>query len=466
MFALGFSLIGAALPATATANQLDKPLNVLFLAIDDLRPQTGAYGHDYMHTPNMDRLASQGRLFLRHYVQVPTCGASRYSMLTGQLPVSGQSKGNGAFAITKRGEAPPSLPQWFRNHGYHTVQTGKISHSPDGYAWRRDGYQYHRTGDQLEIPGAWDELITPGGQWKTPWFAFFGYADGYTRRQGYRPPVEHNEVADDGYPDALLAETAVDTLRELSRSDEPFFYAVGLFRPHLPFAAPQKYWDLYDRDTIDMTHVDLKRRGGGEFWAYAHNRSDLDDPGHARMLRQGYFASVSYVDAQVGKILDALDELGLSEHTIVVLWGDHGYHLGERGHWGKHTLHEYSMRSAFMIRAPGMPQTGVPSDSITGSIDIYPTLVELTGLPMPEHLDGTSMLPILRDPSATPTEGVLGFWENGVTLRTDRYRLLGSRLYATEQDPTEDNNIADKNPEVLRALEQQRDAQLEARKAK
>ncbi len=466
LLALGLGLAAAALPATAGADQTDQPLNVLFLSIDDLRPQTGAYGYDYMHTPYMDRLAAQGRLFERHYVQVPTCGASRYSLLSGHLPVSPDSSGHHAFRVVDRGEAPISMPQWFRENGYHTIQTGKVTHSPGGFEFRRDGYQYHRTGDGHELPGAWDEMITPSGEWETPWAAFFGYAGGDTRREGYRPAVEMADVDDTGYPDGILADAAIEKLGELAGADKPFFYAVGLYKPHLPFTAPKKYWDLYDRDEIDMTHVDLSRRGGGEFWTYAHDRSDLDDPNYAKELRHGYFASVSYVDAQVGKILNAVDELGLSNNTIVVLWGDHGFHLGEGGHWGKHTLNEYSMRAAFMIRTPCMSHPGVPSNALTASIDIYPTLVELTGLPMPDHLDGKSMLPILQDPSATTNEAVLGFWRGNTTLRTDRYRLISDRLYETEKDPSEQHDLAEKKPEVVRELKHKRSVLLDARKAK
>ena len=443
----------------------EKRPNVLFFAIDDLRPQTAAYGKTFMKTPHMDRLAAEGRLFQRHYVPVPTCAASRYGLLTGQLPYLPESFGNNAFDIAERGEAPPSFPKWFRDHGYYTVQTGKVTHSPDGYEWRRDGFQYFRTGDTLQIPGAWDELITPAGKWETPWFSFFGYDCGDTRRAGYHPPMESVDVDDQGYPDALLADEAVAQLALLAEREEPFLYAVGFYKPHLPFTAPQKYWDLYDRDEIELTNVDLSRRGGGEFWSYAHSRNDLDDPNYARDLHHGYYASVSYVDAQVGKVLDALDELGLRENTIVVLWGDHGYHLGERGHWGKHTPYEYSMRSAFIIRTPGMLRAGEATEAVTGSVDIYPTLVELAGLPKPAHLDGTSFAAVLDDPDADPVGFALGFWENHITLRNAQYRLVDSRLYETAIDPTEENDLSNQHPEVFNAMRDQRDALLAARMA-
>ncbi len=457
-------LLALSVPLSALAER--RP-NVLFIAVDDLRPQLGAYGNDFMVTPHMDRLAAEGRLFSRHYVAVPTCGASRYALLTGQLPKQELSMGNNAFKLYESGHAPVSLPEWFRTHGYRTVQIGKVSHSADGYRYRQDGPAYHRLGDDAEVPGAWDLLTTPGGKWKTPWAAFFGYDGGDTRRRDFRPALEQADVGDDGYPDALIAETAIDQLTSLAGNDQPFMLFVGFYKPHLPFTAPKSYWDLYDREAIGIGDVDPIQRTAGEFSSYTHEASLPEDPDYARTLRHGYYAATSYADAQVGKVLAAVDTLGLRENTIVVLWGDHGYHLGERGYWGKHTLHEHALRSAFIVRSPGLKQPGVASGALTSSIDIYPTLVELVGLPMPDHLDGASFAALLEDPSAGVRAETLGFWEGETTIRTDRYRLVGDHsLFDHASDPGESVNVAADHPGIVERLSAQRLAVLERRKGR
>ncbi len=460
--------------------------NVLFIAVDDLRPQTRAYGEVGMHTPGMDRLAGEGRLFHRHYVQVPTCGASRYSLLTGQYPKRPESLGNHAFALFEQGHAPASLPEWFRQNGYYTMQTGKVSHSPDGFrddrrriaehgvpdSYRRAPHLHFTNPEDPEVPRGWDAFDTPVGQWQTGWGAFFGYAGGATRNSGESPAVEFVEGGDDSYPDGLMADAVVAALSRLRDRDEPFFYAVGFYKPHLPFTAPKSYWDHYDRDAIELSSVDLSNPRGGEmFGGYSITAADLkENEALARELIHGYFASVSYVDAQIGKVLDALDALGLAENTIVVLWGDHGFHLGELGFWGKHTLHEHSLRSAFIVRRPGMDQPGVATRSIVGTIDIYPTLVELAGLPMPEHLDGLSFAAAVDDPSADPVGFAAGFWRRGHSLRTDRHRLVdqanSSWLFDHRQDPVERQNVAKQEEETVTAMRGQLQSILEARKAR
>ena len=465
----------------------DQKPNILFISVDDLRPQTRADGHQFMVTPNMDRLAETGRLFHRHYVQAPTCGASRYSLLTGQYQKRPASYGNGAFSLFQDGHAPTSLPGWFRQHGYHTMQSGKISHSPDGFrddreriaaggvqnTYRTAPHLHFTNPDDPEVPGAWDEFDTPVGPWQTGWGAFFAYDEGKTRHSGRSPAVEMADVEDAGYPDGLMADAAVAALAKLRNLDKPFFYALGFYKPHLPFNAPRKYWDLYDPAEIDISHVDpLARRGGEFFGAYSITPAQItEDEAKLREVIHGYYACVSYIDAQVGKVLDALDELGLADNTIIVLWGDHGFHLGELGYWGKHTLHEHSMRSAFMMRVPGMPHAGEATHSIVGSVDIYPTLVELAGLPVPDHLDGASFAETLRDPQADPIGFAIGFEsKQSQTLRTHRHRLIeGSgapRLFDHESDPGERENIAANETETTTSLREQLQALLEARKAK
>ena len=456
---IGLGLLGAALPLPAWGDGGgERPPNVLFIAIDDLRAQpVGAVRHRPMLTPNIDRLAAEGRMFHQHFVQAPTCGASRYALLTGQYPRRAESWDNIAFHLYRQGHAPKSMPQWFREAGYHTVQTGKISHEPDGKP------------DDPELPGAWDRFETPHGEWGSAWNAFFGYADGRTRTRGRSPATDGPgvDVPDTGYPDGLLADAAVDVLKELQAGDQPFFYAVGFYKPHLPFNAPKKYWDLYDRDAIDISFVEPLTRGGGEVWHnYGHTEAQANDPDYQRLLLHAYYAATSYVDAQVGQLLDAVDELGLRDSTVVVLWSDHGFHLGELGIWGKHTLRDYSLQSPFILRVPGMAQPGVGTDAVISSIDIYPTLVELAGLPSPDHLDGHSVAAAVADPAADPVGYALGFWRDRYTLRTAGYRLLDNRLYDHATDPGERHDVAAEQPEVVQRLQAQRDRLLANRKAR
>jgi len=441
--------------------QTTKKPNVLFIAVDDLRPQLHAYGHAFMVTPNMDKLASQGRLFHHQYVQVPTCGASRYALLTGQWPKQNASLNNGAFALYRSGNAPKSLPQVMGEQGYVTVQMGKISHSPDGM-W----------GDRKpEVVGGWQLLNTPSGQWKNSEAAFFGYEGGKTRTRGKSPPMEAADVPDEGYPDGIMAEAAVEQLKKLSESDKPFFFAVGFYKPHLPFCAPKKYWDLYDRAKIDISDVDPVTRAGGEFFGnYAHDGSQAREDAYVRHLRHGYYAGTSFADAQVGKVLKALDDLKLSDNTIVILWGDHGYHLGELGIWGKHTLYEHSLRSAFIVRTPDMKQPGVATKSMIATIDIYPTIMELTGSPRPDHLDGQSFVSILKDPAATTNRPALSFWGDGESIRTKDHRLIRSgksvELFDHRTDAGEKKNVAKDQPRVVEMMLKQMDEMLAQRKAK
>lgn len=453
-------LCALVIQASPVSAQTKKP-NILFIAVDDLRPQLRAYGHDFMVTPHMDKLASQGRLFQHHYVQVPTCGASRYALLTGQWPKRPPSLGNGAFVLYKQDLAPKSLPQVLGEAGYVTVQMGKISHEPDG-----------KTSDgQQEVVGGWQQLITPVGQWKSGEAAFFAYAGGKTRERGKSPPMEAADVPDEGYVDGLLAKGAIEQLAKLRDGDKPFFFAVGFFKPHLPFCAPKKYWDLYDRDKIDIADVDPVSRTGGEFFGnYGHTAEQARDAAYVRHLRHGYYAATSYADAQIGKVLAALDELKLSDNTIVILWGDHGYHLGELGFWGKHTLHEHSLRSAFIVRTPGMKQPGTATKGMIAAVDIYPTLMELTGTPRPEHLDGQSFVSMLNDPNAMTDRPTLGHWPGSETIRTSTHRLIRQgknvKLYDHRSDPGEKRDVAADQPKVVEAMIKQMDEMLAGRKAK
>lgn len=438
-----------------------KQPNVLLICVDDLRPQLASYGYTFMHTPHMDRLAKQGRAFTRHYVAAPTCGASRYALLTGLRPSKTRALGNGAFGrIKKDSPAPTTVVHHLRRNGYRTVGIGKISHSPDGYV-----YGYNKPpSDQLELPQSWDDVRLPLGDWQHGWASFFAYADG-TGRNARRqrgepvPAFESADVRDTGYPDGLIAEDAVSQLRDLAQRDKPFCLAVGFFKPHLPFNAPKKYWDLYPPDTIDLAPTNtLKNQSGGEFWGYTHPKNVKSDADYHRRVRRAYYASVSYVDAQVGKVLDAVDQLGLRDNTIVILWGDHGWHLGDLNRWGKHTLHEWSLRSPLIVRTPNMPAPGEPTDAIVETLDVYPTLIDLCGLPAVEGLHGESIRPVLDNPEHPGKSAAIGYWRNGRSIRVPNYRLINGRkprLYDHTRDPDEAHDVADQHPELVKKLMEQ-----------
>ena len=458
------------LVACSSPESSETPPNILFIAIDDLRPQLGAYGESIMVTPNMDRLASEGRLFTNHFVQVPTCGASRFSLLTGTRPDRPERLRNDAFSELmprEEGEVPESFAHLFRRNGYYTASIGKISHTPDGRL-----FEYNGDGDgALEMPFSWDKVWGPVGKWKTGWNAFFGYADGSNRNmeRGAYPAFESAAVPDTSYPDGLIAEEAIETLRGIA--DQPFLLAVGFFKPHLPFTAPKKYWDLYERSEIDLSPnpempanivAESLHPSNEMFRNYGPHASKGDagvriDDSHARTLRHAYYAAVSYVDAQVGKVLDELERLGLSQNTIVVVWGDHGWHLGDHTLWGKHATFDRALRSALIIKTPDMLERGVASHSLVETVDLYPTLTELAGLDPPEEIDGSSLVEVLNRPSHTVKTIAFGYWRNRRTLRTVQYRLTRyedgrTELFDHESDPYETINVAEQHPDVVEEL--------------
>jgi len=470
-FPLLFSCDGAGKEEKA---QVSGTPNVLFICIDDLRPELGCYGNDYIHSPHIDRLAQSGTVFTNHYVQVPTCGASRFSLLTGMWPATTRHLGNDAFELFISGEEESASPETFIHHlrrnGYHTVGIGKISHSADGFLY---GYT-EPVSDRPELPYSWDELLFDPGKWRTGWNAFFGYADGENRQSMNRQvkPYEMADVDDLGYPDGLITELALNKIDELTKKDQPFFLGVGFHKPHLPFNAPKKYWDLYTRGDIPLSpnplipeNVNLASlHGSGEFNGYelGDEKASLNGPvsdAYARKLRHAYFACVSYIDAQVGKLIDKLEEAGVADNTIVVIWGDHGWHLGDHLLWGKHTIFERALKSTLVINVPGITQ-GQRVTRVVSSSDIYPTMIELCGLDMPHRTDGNSLAPLLRNPEEEWTEAAYGYYRRGVTLRTERYRLTKYfrdqqpviELYDHAIDPNETRNIAQTHPDIVEKL--------------
>jgi iduronate 2-sulfatase len=460
IFLLVFTLL---ISAGGSAAQADSP-NVLFISIDDLRNDLGSLGVAHAKTPSLDALAATGRLFTRHYVHVPTCGASRCALLRGRYPDQPGHLGNNAILSTHRQWASASLPAWFRQHGYQTLSLGKISHYPGG----RTGRDWAQGPE--ELPGAWDRCWLPDSPWATPLAIMHGYANGTPRTPGKSPPWEAFDGPDEAYPDAWVAAEAIDTLRELAKSRQPWFFAVGFFKPHLPFAAPKKWFDLHDPDQIPAPEVAHRPEepsgwhGSGEFRGnYGHDGRDPDtDPEYARLMRQAYAAATSYMDAQIGRVLEALTELALDDNTIVIVWSDHGFLLGEHAIWGKHCLYEEALRAPLIIRQPGMPQPGAATDAIVETVDLFPTLLDLCALPAPPELSGRSLRPQLDTPSTASVKPALAFWGGRRTVRNDRWRLIlhprpgdaapGMELFDYQTDPHESRNAAGDHPDVVARL--------------
>ena len=474
MHSLRLSLLLLFVAFPASVNQATERPNVLFIAIDDLRTDLGSLGVEYAKTPKLDAFATSARVFSHHYVQVPTCGASRCALLRGQYPSKPVHLGNNAIAATHKDWGAQSLPAVFRANGYRTLALGKISHHPGGLTGKNwaEGPE--------ELPGAWDRSWIPDGPWPHAEAIMHGYANGVARKPGKSPPLEAVDGPDETYPDAWIAAEATATLTELAKQDQPWFFAVGFFKPHLPFAAPKKWHDLHGTIPDLSPSVAAKPswpstwHASGEFrgnYGHADNRDPDTDAEYARELRRAYTGCVSYTDAQIGKVLDTLQELKLDSNTIVVVWSDHGFLLGEHAIWGKHCLYERALRSPLMIRYPDLKQPGATCDAIVETLDVFPTLVELCKLPMPSGLDGRSLRPQLNDPGEKSTKPALGFWSGGQrTVRTDRWRLISKlakddtapqlELFDYQNDPDETQNHANENPAVIEELRSWLDVKL------
>jgi iduronate 2-sulfatase len=422
-------LLGALCLVTgASARSAERP-NVLFIAIDDLRCDLGALGVPYAKTPHLDDFAKSARVFTHHYVQVPTCGASRCALWRGRYPTVPAHLGNDAIRATQKEWGSRSLPALFRAAGYRTLALGKLTHYPGGLTGKD-----WATGPE-ELPSAWDRAWIPDGPWKTPVAIMHGYAGGVPRQPGKSPPYEAHDGPDDSYPDHWVASEAIKTLGELAGRQEPWFFGVGFFKPHLPFAAPKRWHDLHATG-IPVLKPEVAAKpswpsgwhGSGEFRGnYGHAGRDPEkDPEYAQTLRRAYAASVSYMDAQVGRVLEELHRLGLEKNTIVVVWGDHGFLLGEHAIWGKHCLFEHALRAPLMIRTPDLPQPGKACDAIVETVDLYPTLAGLCQLSAPNDLDGRSLQDALQDPATPTAKPARGYWSGGGqrTLRTDRWRII------------------------------------------
>lgn len=465
-------IIFATLAGTLSASASDRT-NVLLILVDDLKPSFGAYGEEWVHSPNLDRLAARGMRFDRAYCNQAVCAPSRNNLLTGS-----RSTSLGIYDLgTNFRKAVPdavTLPQFFKRHGYHTAGIGKVFHIGHG-----------NVGDDLSwsVPFQPDKVIdyalpeSTGGE-LTREEALFSNKSGRGRPRG--AAWENADVSDDAYADGRIAAEGIKRLREYKDSNQPFFLTLGFVKPHLPFCAPKKYWELYDPVKLPMPKVGVpplnapKYAGKtlGELNQYKPVPQDppLSDD-LTRTLIHGYYAALSYMDAQVGRVLDEVDRLGLDKNTIIVLWGDHGYHLGDHGMWTKHTNYEQATHIPVLIVAPGVTRRGTACEALVETVDIYPTVCELAGLPAPagpQPIDGASLVPLLKDPSATGSDHVYHCYPRGRRLgraiRTSRYRLVEWKgigapastaeyeLYDYQDDPLEMHNIAAERADVVDEL--------------
>jgi iduronate 2-sulfatase len=433
------------------------PLNVLFIATDDLRPDLGCYGDALARTPHIDRLAARGTVFDAAYCQQAVCNPSRASLLTGRRPDTLRIWDLPTHFRTRHPQIV-TLPQHFRRHGYHAEDVGKIFHNwrqsiegdPESWSVPAEMHYGNHGGDRPQVQGALPPDLAAS------------------------PRCEMRDVPDEAYLDGRIATRAVAALRAAAGSDTPFFLAVGFWKPHAPFNAPKRYWDLHDPKAIpEPRHPEWPRDAPRIAWHDSQEilreaRGELT-PQQARTIRHGYLAAVSYLDAQVGRVLDELERLGLAERTIVVLWSDHGYHLGEQSLWAKTSNFELDARVPLVIAAPSTGTAGRRVATPVELLDLYPTLVELAGLPVPEGLEGRSLVPLLLDPDAPfkpaaltqhPRPAYIDRAPGGVPTamgysvrsRTHRYtewrdwktgETTARELYDHRTDPDESVNLAD-----------------------
>ncbi|GAB4181995.1 MAG: sulfatase [Terrimicrobiaceae bacterium] len=451
--------LSASLAASDKSPEVVRP-NILFISVDDLRCSIGTYGDNVAKTPSLDKLASESARFDRHYVNFPICIPSRVALLTGARPERTR-QGYGPH-IWPKIEGIQPMGTFFTSQGYWTASLGKIWHWYEGSQDERfDKFDWN-----YYPPGGNNFAVLPEN-----------------RKSESRKAVafERGEAPEADYPDAMITDAAIAKLDELSKDpSKPFLLMVGYLKPHLPFNAPAKYWDLYDPSKLPKPANPRFPVGAPD---YAHNDyNDLAgyrdipkapeplDRNLAENLVHGYYACVSFIDAQIGRLLEALENSGLADNTIVVLWSDHGWHLGDQSLWSKNTNFEITARSPLIIRAPGVTRPGSVPNAIAESVDIFPTLVELCGIKPPAILDGDSLVPVLRDPGASLPEQaayhVVVRWVEapgkpwklpivGRAVRNDRFRLVewhkgwedggvvARELYDYDTDPDEKRNLAD-----------------------
>ncbi len=463
---LSLALIGiAAFPLFAeSAKEKSVKPNILFIAVDDLKPSIGAYGDPYAKTPGMDRLAKEGVVFQRSYCQQAICAATRASIMLGLRP----DKTRVWDLVTDFRQVNPkavSMPQYFKSMGYETAAMGKI-------------YHMGSTGPGHDAP-SWS---VPYEDAKCPAYAL----PNTINARGKGKATECADVPDETYADGALTKLAIKSLEKLSKGDKPFFLAVGFHKPHLPFVSPKKYWDMYDRNKIKIAPFqekaanspDIAYTVSGELKSYtdipqfdSYSEKELDHLpiDKQKELIHGYYAATSYTDAQIMQLLNELDRLDLRKNTIIVLWGDHGWHLGDHGLWNKHTDFENATHTLLMMSVPGS-KPGIRPVTLCEFTDVYPTLCELMNIPAPKYLDGISLVPAIRNPEVLLRDYAFSQYPResakvmGYTIRTARFRytewmkdsyrtstpydkkyVMAREMYDYQKDPLEKVSIIDKS---------------------
>jgi arylsulfatase A-like enzyme len=437
------------LAETVLAQGDESKPNILLIIIDDLRPMLGVYGNKLINTPNMDQLASDGYVFENAFATVPVCGASRASMLSGRKPTTNRFTTYNS-RLDKDLPNVLSIPEHFKNNGYLTLANGKIfdnfTDSVDSWSW-----------PVWSPTGSWTSSIPADERGEHLQKAYLNNAAGVVG-----PAFERLDVPDSSYPDGKIADKTIQDLRRLGDSRSPFFLAMGIRKPHLPFNVPQKYWDLYKKEDFTLPLTYMKRANistpshafhqWGELRQYGGIPAEgpLQDS-HALNLIHGYHAAVSYADAQVGKVMRALEEEGLDKNTVVILIGDHGFHLGEHTMWTKHSLFDLALRSPMIIRDPN--RRGGRVTAVTDFLDVFPTLIDMARLPDIDSLDGVSLLSVLDNPPAKTKKVAISRWFDGTSVRTERYRytewraesgdITARMLFDLNVDPNETINCAD-----------------------
>lgn len=473
--ALGLFLLTA---ASEAADGIPTRRNVLLFCVDDLKPALGCYGDRLAKSPNLDRLAAAGMRFERAYCNQAVCAPSRNNLFLGT-----RSTSLGIYDLSRnfRTAQPDAvtLPQYFLSHGYRAEAVGKLFHT---------GHGNHEDPRSWTVPALTEKVVeyllpgsTAGGQLTREEAYFTNQKLGEIGKLPRGAALEIADVPDSAYSDGRIADEGIRRLRAAAeRKDTPFFLALGFVKPHLPFTAPKRYFDLHDPGAFPLAEHRLPPEAapgyagktGGEIVNYDPlTVENLRQEDTQRRLIHAYYACVSFMDAQLGRVLEELDRLHLRESTVIVLWGDHGWHLGDHGFWTKHTNYEQANRIPLLVVAPGVTRPGSVSRQLVETVDLYPTLAELAGLPspsVPQPMDGVSLVPVLKDPNVSVRDHAYHCFPRGErigrAIRTQRHRLVEWKkrgaapetadleLYDYETDPLETRNLARAQPEVVAQL--------------